>query len=195
MQRNGQRSSGSRVLSSSAVSRQVGEDKVLRADLADKLDDVELIAGDGGVIKLAVVADLVYQAADLIVALDGLHDGLIGNVDAKLFMQGLKNMGAQLLTEVSIAVLIVLEGNVGEFAEEIIVVDNSHILDGVKVLLLKVLLEAAGAGAGLGRHLRIEEVEAALESSLEEGFLHSGRHARTYSRSQCQGKCIAALSV
>ena len=58
---------------------QVGEDKALRADLADKLDDVELIAGDGGVIKLAVVADLVYQAADLIVALDGLHDGLIGN--------------------------------------------------------------------------------------------------------------------
>ena len=128
---------------------------------------MEFIAGDGGVIKLAVVADLVYQAADLIVALDGLHDGLIGNVDAKLFMQGLKNMGAQLLTEVSIAVLIVLEGNVGEFAEEIIVVDNSHILDGVKVLLLKVLLEAAGAGAGLGRHLRIEEVEAALESSLK----------------------------
>ena len=35
------------------------------------------------------------------------------------------------------------------------------------MLLLKVLLEAAGAGAGLGRHLRIEEVEAALESSLK----------------------------
>ena len=90
---------------------------------------MEFIAGDGGVIKLAVVADLVYQAADLIVALDGLHDGLIGNVDAKLFMQGLKNMGAQLLTEVSIAVLIVLEGNVGEFAEEIVVVDDAHVLD------------------------------------------------------------------
>ena len=38
---------------------------------------MKFIAGDGGVIKLAVVADLVYQAADLVVLLDGLHNGLV----------------------------------------------------------------------------------------------------------------------
>ena len=36
------------------------------------------------------------------------------------------------------------------------------------MLLLDVLLEAAGDGAGLGGHLGVEEVEAALERALKE---------------------------
>ena len=89
---------------------------------------MELIAGDGGVIELAVIADLVYQAADLVVALDGLHQCLIAHVDAELLVQRLKHVGAELLAEVNIAVLVIFERDVGKFAEEIVVVDDAHIL-------------------------------------------------------------------
>ena len=82
-------------------------------------------------------------------------------------MQRLEHVRAELLTEVGVAVLVVLERNVGEFAEEIVVVDDAHVLDGVKVLLLEMLLEAAGAGARLRRHLSVEEVEAALKSPFQ----------------------------
>ena len=128
---------------------------------------MEFIAGDGGVIKLAVVADLVYQAADLIVLLDGFHDCLVGDVDAEVLVQRLKHVCLKLAAEVLETVLVVLERNVGELAEEIIIVDDAHVLDGVKMLLLKMLLEAAGAGAGLGRHLGVKEVEAALKRTLQ----------------------------
>ena len=130
---------------------------------------MELIARDRGVVQLAVFADLVDQAADLVVLLDGLADRIVGDVDAEMLVQRLEHVGAQLGLKVLIAVFRVFEGNVGEFAEEIIVVDNAHILDGVEVLLLEMLLEAAGGRAGLGCHLGVEEVVAALERALHQG--------------------------
>ena len=99
--------------------------------------------------------------------LDGLHNGLVGDVDAEVLVQRLKHVCLKLAAEVLETVLVVLERNVGELAEEIIIVDDAHVLDGVKMLLLKMLLEAAGAGAGLGRHLGVKEVEAALKRTLQ----------------------------
>ena len=148
---------------------QIREDEVLRADEGDELDHMELIARDRGVVQLAVVADLVDQTADLVVLLDGLADRVVGDVDAEVLVQRLEHVGAQLGLKVLIAVFRVFEGNVGEFAEEIIVVDDTHVLDGVEVLLLEMLLEAAGGGAGLGPHLGVEEIVAALERALHQG--------------------------
>ena len=130
---------------------------------------MELIAGDRRVVQLAVLADLVDQAADLVVLLDGLENGFVGDVDAEILVQRLEDVGAQLGLEVVVAVLRVLEGDVGEGAEEVVVVDNAHILDGIEVLLLQVLLEAAGGRACLGAHLGVEEVVAALKSALQKG--------------------------
>ena len=128
---------------------------------------MELIAGDGGIGKLAVVADLVNQAADLIVLLDGLHQRLVGHVDAQIVMQLAQHMVAQLIPVVVVGDVGFLEGNVDKLAEEIVIVDDAHVLHGVQVLLLQMLLEAAGGGAGLGGHLGVQEVEAALQGALQ----------------------------
>ena len=77
-------------------------------------------------------------------------------------------MGTQLGGKMLVGDLVVLERNVGKFAEKIVIVDDAHIVDGVEVLLLQVLLETAGRGAGLSRHLRVEEVVAALQGALHE---------------------------
>ena len=129
---------------------------------------MELITGNGGVVQLAVASDLVDQAADLVVLLDGGHDCLVGGVNAEMSLQLVEDVGTQLITEVFIGNLIVFEGDVAEGAEEVIVVDDAHVLDGVKVLLFQMLLETAGCGAGLGCELGIEEVVATLKSALQQ---------------------------
>ena len=147
---------------------QVGQDQILGTRQGDQLDHVELIAGDGWVVQLAVVADLVDETGDLVLLLDGLADGLVGDVDAEVIVQRLQHMGTQLGGKVLIGNLVVLEGDVGKLAEEVVVVDDAHIVDGVEVLLLQMLLEAAGGGAGLGGHLGVEEVVAALQCALHQ---------------------------
>ena len=66
-----------------------------------------------------------------------------------------------------VAVFSVFEGNIGECAEEVVVVDDPHVVDRVEVLLLQVLLEAACGGACFGTHLGIEEIIAALECAFQ----------------------------
>ena len=128
---------------------------------------MELIAGDGGIVELTIIADLVDELADLVVLLDSCLYCLVGNIDAEVFLQLAEDMVLELIMIVLIVVLGVLEGNVHKLAEELAVLDDSHILDGIELLLLDVFLEAAGDSAGFGCHLCIKEVEAALESALE----------------------------
>ena len=71
---------------------------------------MELIAGDGRIIKLAVIAYLVYELADLIVLLDGFLERLIGNIDSEIVMQRGQNMSPELIAEVFIVVLGVFKG-------------------------------------------------------------------------------------
>ena len=99
--------------------------------------------------------------------LNGLHQRLIGHVDAQVVMQLAQHMGSQLIPVVVIGDIGFFEGDVDKLAEEIVIVDDAHILHGVQVLLLQMLLEAAGSGAGLGGHLGIQEVEAALQGALQ----------------------------
>ena len=129
---------------------------------------MELIAGDCGVIQLAVVADLADQARDLVLLLDGLTQRPVRDVDAEVLVQGPEHMVLKLLGVVFDADVVLFERDIGEFNKEVVVFDNAHILDAVQVLLLQMLLEAAGGRAGLGGHLGIEEIEAALERALEQ---------------------------
>ena len=139
---------------------QVGQYQILGTHQRHELYHVELIAGDVGVGVPPVAADLRYQAADLVVLPDGAQQRLVGGVDPELFAQFVQDMRLELPSVVQVAVFRLFERHVREFAEEIRVLDNVH--------HLQVLLEAAGDGAGLRRHLRVEEVVAALERALEQ---------------------------
>ena len=136
------------------------EDQFLRADQRAELDDLELIARDGRVIELAVVADLVDDRADLVMQVDGLHKGLVGDVDAEFLVQRIKDVGLKLAFIVLNAVLVSLERHVGERHEEVRILNDVHVA--------KVLLETAGDRAGLGAEISIQEVVAAFECALEE---------------------------
>ena len=100
--------------------------------------------------------------------LNGLHQRPVRHVDAQIVMQLAQHVVAQLIPEVFIGNFGFLERNVDKLAEEIVIVDDAHILHGIQVLLLQMLLEAAGGGAGLGSHLGIQEVVAALQGALQQ---------------------------
>ena len=101
--------------------------------------------------------------------LNGLEDRLVGDVNAEVLVQGLQHMRAELFLKVLIAVFTVFEGDVGELAEEVVIVDDAHVFDRIEVLLLNVLLKTAGNGASLGCHLGIEEIESSLQCPLQKG--------------------------
>ena len=136
------------------------EDQFLRADQRAELDDLELIARDGRVIELAVIADLVDDRADLVVQVNGLHKGFVGDVDAEFLVQRIEDVGLQLAFVVLNAVLVSLERHVGERHEEVRILDDVHVA--------KMLLETAGDRAGLSAEISIQEVVAAFECALEE---------------------------
>ena len=169
---------------------QIGQNQVLGTCQRHQLDHMELIAGDGGVVQLAVVADLVDETGNLVLLLDSGADRIVRHVDAEVVVQLAQHVHAQLLGEMLIADLVVFEGDVGKAAEEIIVVDDAHILDGIQVLLLQVLLETAGGGAGLGCHLGVQEVEAALQSAL-----HQASCIVTYARGHIVGRDVGGCAA
>jgi hypothetical protein len=138
---------------------QVGQDQVFGAAEADQLDERELEARDGGLLELAEAADLGHDAAEFVVLADGGADGLVGGVGAVGLAQGVEHVLLQLQAVVLVGRAALFVRHVDERAEELGVLDDGH--------HLQVLLEAAGDGAGLGRHLGVEEVVAALERPLE----------------------------
>ncbi len=121
---------------------------------------MELRAGDGRVVELAEITDLGDDVADLVVLLDGLEESFVGHINAEVVVQFVEHMHLQRSGEVFYAVLILLEGHIGERDEEFLILNEVG-------QLAKVLLEAAGAGAGLGAELGVDEVVAAFESALQ----------------------------
>ena len=121
---------------------------------------MELVAGNGRVIELAVIADLIDDGADFVVQLDRLHERLVGDVDAVFLVHRIENVRLQLVLIVNNAVLVLLERHIGERHEEVRILDDVHVAE--------VLLETAGDRAGLGAELSVQEVVAAFECALEE---------------------------
>ena len=133
----------------------------MRADLADKLDDVELIAGDVGVFRLAEIADLGDDAAYLVMILDGLAHGLLGGIDAVFIVQLVDDLELELRLVVVKVCLVALHGRVDLGDEEPVV------LHGVNEE--EVLLHTLHRGAAFRAEQSVEVVVAALDGALENG--------------------------
>ena len=111
-------------------------------------------------------------------------------------MQDVEDVHLQLVLVMEDGVVVFLERDIGELAEEVRIVDEfrHH---------LHVFLEPAGDRAGLGRQFGIQEVEAALERPLHEcASVHAGtsrhvigRHIRrcTSRRTQPYGEAAGEV--
>lgn len=150
---------------------QLVDDEVLGTGQRHQIDHMELVPGDGGVVQLAVVSDLLHDAAQLVVALDGLENGLVRRVHAVVIVEEIHHMRLQLRLVVVDAVGGLFEGHVGELALELLVLDDIH--------PLQMLLEPTGDSTRLRGQLRIQEVEAALQRPLQQAasvVTGTGRH-------------------
>jgi hypothetical protein len=76
---------------------QIRENKVFGAGQGDQLDALEFIAGDGGLGQLAVIADLGDEAADLVMLVDGFHQGFVRGIYAEMLLEGVEHVGLELL--------------------------------------------------------------------------------------------------
>ena len=140
---------------------QIGQDQVMGADLAHQLDHMELIAGDGRVWQLAVIADLGDDAGDLVVILDGLFHGLLGHVHSQLIPQLVHHLQLKLGLVVLQVVLVALHGRVDDGGEELLVLH--------RVNQDKVLLHPFHGRAALRAEQGLQIVVAALDGPLQDG--------------------------
>ena len=133
----------------------------MRADLADELDNMELIAGDGRIIELAEIADLCYNAAELIVLLDSLAHCGIGNINTEALFQGLYDLEHELCLVVIEVGLVALHGRIDLRYKEAIVLD--------RIYKEEVLFHTLHGSAALGAEQCAEVVVSTLDGALKNG--------------------------
>ena len=122
---------------------------------------MELIAGDGRIVKLAEIADLGDDAAELIVLLDGLAHGSLGGVDAQAVSHGLYDLEHELCLVVVKVRLIAFHGGIDLRYEELFV------LNGIDQE--EVLLHTLHGRAALRAEQAAQIVVSALDRALENG--------------------------
>ena len=120
---------------------------------------MELVAGDGRVIELAEIADLGYDAAKLVVALDGVEYLLVGKVHAVDLFHGSDDLLFDLAAEVACVPLALFGGHVDAADEELVVRDE--------LAVLKILLHAVHGGAAFLTDEGGDEVVAAFKGTLQ----------------------------
>ena len=160
---------------------QLVHDLVDGAQIGGKTQDVELITGDTRMRFLAEVADGADQTDHLVVLLDRLADGLVGNVDAILLVQGVQHMvGALQHRQIHVGGGV-LKGNLHVLMEEVRVV----LAHGSQQL--HVLNAAVEHGAAVGRDDAVGEVEAALNGALQQGTAGLAQQVRHVERGDVHG--------
>ena len=120
---------------------------------------MEFIAGDHGIVRLAHIADLLHDGADLVVILDGLLHGRLGGVDTQI-LQAVQNF-LQLHFIVVEVGGVALDGSVDD------VCDERMILNGMEQF--EVLFHTLHGGAGLDAEQGVEVVVAAFNGTLQNG--------------------------
>lgn len=135
-------------------------DEVLRAGLAHKLDDMELIAGDDRVVRLAHIADLGDYAAQLVVALYRFQYLFLGKVDAVDLGKRRYDLLLDLTAEVSGVPLALLDRHIYAGDKELFVRND--------LAILKILLHAVHGGAAFLTYQCGEEVVASLKCALKD---------------------------
>ena len=138
---------------------QEGQDEVLRAGQARELHDVELVARDDGVFRLAQRAHLRYDAAQLVVLRDGGAQALLREVHAVGLAQGFEDLLLHLAAVVADVPLAAVYRHVDAGDEELLLRDEAAVF--------KVLLHAVHGAAALLADERVQEVVAALEGALQ----------------------------
>ena len=133
----------------------------MRAHLADELDDVELVAGDAGVIRLAEIADLGDDAADLVMVINGAAHSLLGGVDTVFLVQLVHDLELELRLVVIEIGLVALHGRVDLRDEELLIL---HRVDEEEMLL-----HALHGRAAFRAEKGVEIVIPAFDGALEKG--------------------------
>ena len=130
------------------------------ADLADQLDDMELIAGDGGIVQLAHVPHLGDEAGYLVVVFYGFEHGLVGHVHAQLVSQLIHYLQLQLRLVVIEVVLVPFHGGVDNGGEELLVLYgmDEH----------EMLLHTLHGGAALSPEQGFQVVVASFNGPLQD---------------------------
>ena len=88
------------------------------ANLAHQLDNMELIAGDGRIVKLSEVADLGDNTAKLVKSLNCLAHCFIGNINAQAVSERLDNLELKLCLVIIKIGLVALHGRIDLSYEE-----------------------------------------------------------------------------
>ena len=141
---------------------QVGQDEILRARLRAQLDDVEFIARDDGVFRLAHGVDLRHDAADLVELLNGAAQVVFREVHAVDLLERLNDLLLDLAAVVARVPLGLAQRHVEIRAEKFLVRDQ--------LAVFKILLHAVHRRAALLPDERGDEVVAALERALEDAL-------------------------
>ena len=121
---------------------------------------MELIARDDGIVRLAHLADLRKDAADLVVLRHGLADGGVGGVHPVALLHHVQEPHPHLLDIVADGVVLHLVGHIGVGDEEIRLL--------VHLEQLKMLIEPVHHGAGVHPGQPVQEVEAPLDAPLHQ---------------------------
>ena len=130
------------------------------AHLADQLDHMELIAGDGRVVQPAEVADRGDGAAQVVVLFDGTAQGLFGGVDAVDLVELVQHLFPELGLVVVQAGIVALHGRVDDGDEEALILH--------RLQQEEVLLHPLHSGAALGAEQCAQVVVAPLDGTLQD---------------------------
>ena len=122
---------------------------------------MELITGDGRVVQLAEVADLIDDAADFVVVFDRRTQSVVGDVDTEVVVERLQDLLAALGDIESQTVVVCLHRDF-----EILIVE-AFLRHGIEQF--HVLDAAVDHGASVGSDEGIEALEAAFNGALEDG--------------------------
>ncbi len=140
---------------------QVRQDLALGTDVGHEVDDVELVAGDDRVRALAHLADLLNDAADLVVLGHRAADGRVRGVRPEDLRQPVQHAHPHLPGVTGQGVVGDLEGHVAVGHKEFrIVVDLQD---------LKMLHRTVHHRAGIDPDQRVQEAVPALDGALEQG--------------------------
>ena len=123
---------------------------------------MELIAGDAGLVTLSEFAYLTDKAADLIVFLNCLAQGRIGNDNAEGLFERVKDMVFALESVESKAVVVTFHGYLKVLEEKLLLV-LAHGLE-----KLHILNAAVHHGAAVRRDYTVGKVEATLNGALQQ---------------------------
>ena len=120
---------------------------------------MELIAGDRRIIELSQISYLGYDAADLVMPLDRVHELFLGIVHAIGLLHGLEYLLLDLTAEVSGIPVALFDRHINARGKEFLI--------GNELAVFKILLHAVHRGAAFLADKSGNEIVSALKCTLQ----------------------------